>query len=358
MPLLEKPKRSNESRWYLLNDVSKILSGFGTSSSKDEQKPTKMEIFTLSKALSIEDAVSIPHPRDEKGQYDNFTRHITDIAQEKHCDKPLEFYSPLLVKYAFSLSEPVVDSTVAWFMLKKRLSSFGPPGWTEGQKKLDSNAMGGNIQDDASYPLPEFIQRASESLRLTCEADRLSVHKLHEMTIKSYPKRAQEFRDTAMKRRENTFQMNRWASVMALGYLLWKFVNVEGSEGREAATDFSLAIADVDELERYCQVLDVEEATYRIVEMSTKEGVPVHELEYILDDTERELPEDQSASEDEISWWHWVENVLKELIRRGQECDEDMFDRISRFLLRIDRNGTDTEAVRLTLRDWHNKDRE
>lgn len=35
-----------------------------------------------------------------------------------------------------------------------------------------------------------------------------------------------------------------------------------------------------------------------------------------------------------------------------------MFDRISRFLLRIDRNATKAEAVRLALRDWHNKDRE
>lgn len=358
MPPLEKPKRCNGSRWYLLNDVSKILSGFGTLNSKDEKRPTKMEIFTLSKALSIEEAPWIPHPRDDKKQYDHFTQHIIEITEKKNCEKPLEFYSPLLVKYAFSLSENVLDSSFAWLTLKRKLSSFGSAGWTECQKELDSNETSGDIQDDAIYPFPKFIQRARESLRQTCEQDRLFVYKLHEITIKSCPERTKEFRDTAMERRENIFQMNRWASIMALGYLLCKFVNIERSRGREAATELSLAIADLDELERYCQVLDVEEATYRMVEMVIKKGTAVPKLEYILDDTERELPEDQSASEDEMTWWQWVENVLKELIRSGQECDDEMFDRISRFLLRIDRNATKAEAVRLALRDWHNKDRE
>ena len=357
MPLLDEPKRCDGSRWCLLNDVSKVISGFGTSNSENE-KPTKIEVFTLCRALAIEEALAIPHPRDEKEKYDKFTRHVIEITKEKNCDKPLQFYSPLLVLYAFSLNENVLNRSVAWLTLKRRLSTLRPPGWTKSQKKLDGNATSGNIQYDAIYPFPEFIQRATESLRWTCEQDRLFVLKLHEMTISSCPKRTDEFRDMAMARRGNIFEMNKWASIIALSYLLCKSTDIERSRGREAATEYFLAIGDVDELERYCQVLDVEGATYRIVEKIGKNGVTIDNLEYILDDTEKEFSEDQSASKDETTWWHWVENGLKELHRSGQECDDEMFDGISRFLLRIDRNGTKTEALRLVLCDWYNKDRE
>lgn len=51
-----------------------------------------------------------------------------------------------------------------------------------------------------------------------------------------------------------------------------------------------------------------------MVEMVIKKGIVVFKLEYILDDIEREFLEDQSVFEDEIMWWQWVENVLKELI--------------------------------------------
>ena len=354
LPPLEKPKRCNGSRWYLLNEVSKVISGFRTLNSEKE-KPTKIEVFALSRALSIDDALSIPHPRDERESYDKFTEHIIEITRGKTCDKPLEFYSPLLVKCAFSLNEPVLDRTFAWLTLKRRLSSLEPTGWTKCQNKFNGNATSGNIQYDAMYPFPEFIQMASESLRRICEQDRLFVHTLHEITIGSRPERTKEFRDTAMARRENIFEMNRWASVVALSYLLYKSINIERSRGGEVATEVSHAIGDVDELERYCQVLDVEEATYRIVEKFPKKGI---KLEYILDDTEKEFPEDQSASEDEMTWWYWVENILRELHRSRQKCDDEMFDRISRFLLRTDRNGTKTEAVRLALHDWYDKDRE
>ena len=95
-------------------DHSQQLEKCGTLNSEDEKRPTKMEIFTLSKALSIEEASWIPHPRDEKNQYDHFTQHLIEITEKKNCEKPLEFYSPLLVKYAFSLSENVLDRSFAW----------------------------------------------------------------------------------------------------------------------------------------------------------------------------------------------------------------------------------------------------
>lgn len=78
--------------------------------------------------------------------------------------------------------------------------------------------------------------------------------------------------------------------------------------------EFFFVIVDLDELECYCQVLDVEEVIYCMVEMVIKKGIVVFKLEYILDDIEREFLEDQSVFEDEMMWWQWVENVLKELI--------------------------------------------
>lgn len=356
LALRKTPKRCDGSRWCVLNAVSKVISGFGTANSENEKRATKTIAFTLGKALSIEEPLLIPHPRDEKGEYEKFMQDMTEIAKEKNCDKPLEFHSPLLVKYAFSLNKPVLDRSVAWMMLKQRLSSLKRPGWTKCQKKLDGDARSDNIRDDVIYPFPKFIQRASESLQRTCEQDRLFVYKLHETTVKAYPERADKYRDMTVERRANVFEINRWASILALCYLLCKSVNIGRSKGLEAVTEFFLEIGDVDELERYCQVLDVETATYRSVKWN-KDGKAV-KLEYILDDSEREPPEDQSVSEDEMAWWHWVENVLKELHRSGQECDDEMHDRILRILLRIDRNETKTEAVRLALRGWYKEDRE
>lgn len=352
---LKTPRKSNETRWSALNAMSSIISGIGSSIFKYPKSSSRDVAFIVAKAWTICEPTPIPHPREEQDEYDKFLGETMEIGQKVFGETPLAFHSPMMVKCAFSLNDSVLNSTLAWLELKKRFLSLGPLRLAQCTEKLHGMSPSDFARDSFIYPFPDFIQRCSESLQMACEQDRLFVNKLHEITIKRYTKRDKRYRSMTVKRRKNILEMNRWASFMALLYRLCEAVKIERWVGLDAVTELFHAIGDVDSMERYCQVLDIETATDRIVEWNGA-GV-VTKLKYVLHDDEMKHQGDQSASEDELSFWHWAEKVLRELHRRGQECDDNTYDGISRILLRIDISETKTEAVRLALRDWHNKDK-
>ena len=341
----EEPK-SDEARWFALDVVSTVISGMGTLGSKNVA-------FTLCKAWAVTEPPRIPHPRKEGNKCDEFLDKMKLVGDNVtgEAKRPLQFHNPLLAKYAFAINDGVLDK-VAWATFKRNLSSLGPRGWNECEKKLQRRVIEDPPEEDVFYPFPVFLQRVSEGIQLVCTEDTRIVNELYALTSKRCSAPDLKYRDESNNRQENTREMKKWSSFMALFYCLCEAVQLGRWSGLDVVEElFHSKIGDLDAFERYCQVLDVETATYRMVEWDSLGRAT--KLQYVLDDTEEEHETDPKETEEEVAWWDWVEKVCKESCRRGVVCDKVMYERLLRILLRIDRSKNKIAAVLLALNNWH-----
>ena len=341
----EEPK-SDETRWFALDVVSSVISGMDTLGSKNVA-------FTLCRAWAVTEPPQIPHPREEGTKCDEFLDKMELVGDKVtgETKRPLQFHHALLAKYAFAINDGVLDK-VAWATFKRNLSSLGPRAWNECEKKLQRRSIEDPPEEDVPYPFPVFLQRVSEGIQLVCTEDTRIFNELYALTSKRYSASDLKYRDESNKRQENTREMKKWSSFMALFYCLCEAVQLRRWSGLDVVAEFfQNKIGGLDALERYCQVLDVETATYRMVEWDSRGRAT--KLEYVLDDTEEEHKRDPKVSEEEVAWWDWVEKVCKELCRRGVVCDEVMYERLSKILLRIDRSKNKNPAVLQALNNWH-----
>lgn len=348
--VINKSPKDDKTRWSALDIVSSVISGEGAW-------PSKHVAFGLCKAWSVNEPVRIPHPTEEPEECDRILQEMLEKGEDVFGERrnAMQFHCPLMAKYAFAVNDGEKTDTTAWATLKRNLLSLGPREWSACKAKLCTLASCDPIGKEILYPFPDFLRRASEGIEFVCLRDTAIVNELHSVILKPGTVSKLKYQDTSVERLKNIYEMKRWSNIMALFYCLCQAAEIRRWTGLDVVADFFRSkIGDLDAMERHCQVLDVEAATYRIVEWDP-DNKPA-KMEYILDDTETDNERDPVNNKDEMAWWRWVKNVLKRLHQSGEVCDEIMHARILRMLCRIDRDKKKTQSIILALNEWYSRE--
>ena len=300
-------------------------------STKDEKKRAEMDVTALQHASS--------HSSEE---LQAAIQTIETAGDEIVVDpaEPYHFHQPLL-------DDCAVDSfpSGAWQNMLRHILFLCPCDLVKVEKKLKE---AGTADDDplvlTFFPgdFPGWFKEAGTKVQAcSCRDGHLRRRLVQSLATIKYA-------DICQERKTNVANMNKHLSCLALYHCLSQMASsVPNQWPRFDAIQgfFEERLLDLNTMERFCQVMDVEVRTTR---RATKvEGEDELQLEYSLAE-DFSVPD---GGQDEEQFWQWLNKVFAEMERKGIECTEDDHEQILAWMNRIGSSDKGKEA-RMTLEDW------